>query len=485
MLRHASIYFLFRAGNGVVALLSLVLLTRWLPAEQYGRYALGISGANVIAALGFQWLNVSVGRFHGSRGIAARPLFETAQRCALVLGVAILAGALLLAALAGPLTGSSGFILTVAALGVTLGVHGLHLQFLNALQEALRYGWLTASRAWMALGLSLAAVCSGGLATAALAGTLVGSAAAVALFGARKPSPPDAGDAAAHAGAIAPELLRFGLPLSLTYLSIAILDAADRFMLNHWHGPAAVAAYGAAFDLVQQILGAALNVLYLAAYPKIIAAWERDGGEAAKAALAPLRRAALTLAPLGALLFAGLAPEIAGFMLGTQVSASAAAVMPAIAVAVAFSGMRAFCFDIALHLRRATRLHVTMTALMAGLNIALNVLLIPRFGALGAAAASAAAFSLGAALSLWFGRTDGLFDNIWLDLTRSALAVLAGWACIRLAQFQMLNLPHDSLVDAPPVRLLLCASLGIAGYLAVNELIRFIQQRYLRPAPRH
>lgn len=479
MLRHASIYFLFRAGNGVVALLSLMLLTRWLPAEQYGRYALGISGANVIAALGFQWLNVSVGRFHGSRGVAPDQLFNTARRCAAVVGAAVLLGALVLAALDWPVAGSSGFVLTVAALGVTLGVHGLHMQFMNARQDVMRYGWLTASRAWLALGLTLAAVWSGGLATAALAGTLVGSAVAVALLGARKPRP---SDAAQPQSGLAPELLRFGLPLSLTYLSIVILDAGDRFMLNHWHGPAAVAAYGAAFDLVQQILGAALNVLYLAAYPKVIAAWERDGNEAAKAALAPLRRATLTLAPLGALLFAGLAPEISRLMLGAQVAAQAAAVMPAIALAVAFSGMRAFCFDIALHLRRATRLHVTTTALMAGLNLALNLMLIPRFGTWGAAVASAAAFALGAALSLWFGRVDGLFDNVWIDLARSAVAVLAGWACMQVTRSQLMALPalsQGGLIETTLPLLLLCAAIGGAAYLGTSELIRVAQRRYL------
>lgn len=478
MLRHASIYFLFRAGNGVVALLSLMLLTRWLPAEEYGRYALGISGANVIAALGFQWLTVSVGRFHGSRGIAPRRLFDTARRCAGVVAAAVLAGALLLVVLDWPAAGTHGFVLTVAALGVTLGVHGLHLQFLNSRQDALRYGWLTASRSWLALALCLAAVWSGGLATAALAGTLVGSAAAVALLGARKAQLQGADDDQPTRGALTPELLRFGLPLSLTYLSITILDASDRFMLNHWHGAAAVAAYGAAFDLVQQILGAVLNVLYLAAYPRIIAAWERDGSDAAKAALAPLRRATLTLAPLGALLFAGLAPDITALMLGPQVAPQAAAVMPAVAVAVAFSGMRAFCFDIALHLRRATRLHVTTTALMATLNIVLNLMLIPRFGAWGAAVASAAAFSLGAGLSLWFGRMDRLFDNVGIEFARSAVAVLAGWACMQAARSHMLALPHDSLAEATPVRLLLCAIVGIAGYLGINEFVRLVQQRH-------
>lgn len=470
MLRHASLYFLFRAGNGIVALLSLMLLTRWLPPEQYGLYALGISGANVVAALGFQWLNVSVGRFHGSQRWQPELLFGTARRCALVIGLVALLGAAVLAALGWPAAGSPSFVLMVAALGVTLGVHGLHLQFLNARQDTLRYGWLTAGRAWFALALCLAAVWSGGLATAALAGTLVGSALAVALLGARRPEP---SDPAGPVRGMTPELLRFGLPLSLTYLSIIILDASDRFMLNHWHGPAAVAAYGASFDLVQQVLGAVLNVLYLAAYPKIIAAWEQSGADAAKASVAPLRRATLTLAPLGALLFAALAPELAGLMLGPQVAAPAAAVMPAIAVAVAFSGMRAFCFDVALHLRHATRLHVTTTALMAAFNLGLNLLLIPRHGAWGAAVASAAAFTLGAGLSLWFGRMDGLFDNVWIDLTRSSLAALAGWVCIQLVR------SHAGPFETPLPLLLLCTAIGAAAYVGASELLRVAQRRFL------
>ncbi len=470
MLRHASLYFLFRAGNGIVALLSLMLLTRWLPPDQYGLYALGISGANVISALGFQWLNVSVGRFHGSQRWRPELLFGTARRCALVIGLIALFGAAVLAAIGWPAAGSPSFVLTVAALGVTLGVHGLHLQFLNARQDTLRYGWLTAGRAWFALALCLAAVWGGGLATAALAGTLVGSALAVVLLGARKPKP---SDPAEPGHGMTPELLRFGLPLSLTYLSIIILDASDRFMLNHWHGPAAVAAYGAAFDLVQQILGAVLNVLYLAAYPKIIAAWEQNGADAAKASLAPLRHATLTLAPLGALLFAALAQDLTKLMLGPAVAVPAAAVMPAIAVAVTFSGMRAFCFDVALHLRHATRLHVTTTAMMAVLNLGLNLLLIPRYGASGAAVASATAFTLGAGLSLWFGRTDGLFDNIWVDLTRSALAVFAGWACIQLAR------SHAGSFDTTLPRLLLSAAIGTTAYVGTSELLRVALRRFL------
>ncbi|MGM9484171.1 lipopolysaccharide biosynthesis protein [Roseateles sp. NT4] len=422
MLRQVSLYFLFRAGNGVVALLSLMLLTRWLTPEQYGRYALGISTANVISALGFQWLNVSVGRFYSSRSISPARLLEAAHRYAAGVSAIVLVGAIALAGSALPIHTTPTFIFATAALGVALGFHNLHMQFLNAQQNTLRYGWLTASRAWLALALALGAIWYGWQATGALAGVAIGSVAAILMWGVRRQglSAVDSDTAEQNIGG---KLLRFGLPLSLNFLAIVALDTVDRFMLNHWHGPAAVGAYGAAFDLIQQTMGATLNVLYLAAYPRVVAAWEQGGTEAAKSALRPLRSAMLVVAPLAVLLFASLSSDIAHLVLGANVASQSAEVMLPVALAVAFSGMRAFCFDIALHLHQSTRMQVVMAALMAGVNVVLNILLIPRFGPAGAAWASAVAFGCGMVISLWFGRSDRLFAGIGAEL---AAAVLAG-----------------------------------------------------------
>lgn len=420
MLRQVSLYFLFRAGNGVVALISLMALTRWLTPEQYGRYALGISAANVISALGFQWLNVSVGRFYSSRSISPARLLDAAYRYATCVGAIVVLGALALAGSAALTHIAPTFILATAGLGVALGFHNLHMQILNADQNALRYGWLTASRAWLALALALAAVWCGWQATGALAGVAVGSAVAVILLGARRRDLRTVQDNAEEN--IGNKLLRFGLPLSLSYLSIVTLDSVDRFMLNHWRGEAAVGAYGAAFDLIQQTMGATLNVLYLAAYPRVVAAWEQDGAPAARAMLRPLRFAMLIVAPLAVLLFACLSSDIAHLVLGANIAGPAAEVMFPLALAVAFSGMRAFCFDIALHLRQSTRMQVLMTAMMAVVNLALNLLLIPRFGPMGAAWASACAFGCGMVASLWFGRSDRLFAGIGAELAAAGVA---------------------------------------------------------------
>lgn len=427
MLRQAGLYFVFRASNGLVALLSLILLTRWLAPDQYGIYALGVSAANAVATLGFQWLAISVGRFYSRHAESPAPLLAAAYRHAVQVSIFVASMGLVIAVCVDSL-GTPVFVFATGALGITLGIHNLHMQVLNAQQNVLRYGWLTAFRAWFALLFATVAIWCGGHAGEALLAMAMGSAIAISLFGV-KLKPKSTSFRAPVAPEVGQQLFRFGLPLSLTYLSIVTLDAADRFMLNYWHGPAAVGAYGAAFDLIQQTMGAALNVLYLAAYPRIVAAWERDGAHGARLLLRPLRFAVLLVAPLAVLLYAGLASEIAHIVFGDGIASESAAVMFPLALAVAFSGMRAFCFDIALHLRQSIRLQILTAVLMAVINLLLNVLLVPSFGAIGAAWASACAFGIGMLTSLWFGRTDRLFDGIGREMIGALLAgATALWA---------------------------------------------------------
>ncbi len=428
MLRHAALYLLFRGANGLVALLSLYALTRLLSAEGYGRYALGMASINAVAVLGFQWLNVSMGRFHaGDDGEAKRLRLAAAHHA--------WAGLSLLALVLLPMAGGLGLIrsldamdlLLAAAGGAVLALHGLHLQLFNAEQQPTRYGWLGVARASLALVGCLLAVRVFGTPTAALAGLATGSLLSLLWLGHRP----------GLRGLLAPprsslpamaSLARFGLPLSLTYLSIVLLDVTDRFLIDHWHGSAALAPYGAAFDLCQQTMAAVLNVLYLACYPRIVKVWEQEGPVAARHATAPLQRGMLLLAPWLVLVFSSAAPEICALLLGPELREPAARLLPWIATAVLFSTLRAFLLDIALHLQQATRLHVLTTGLMAFSNLALNLVLVPRHGGWGAALASACAFAIGMMASLWFGRRAGIFEGLGSQLLRVLLctALTAG-----------------------------------------------------------
>jgi O-antigen/teichoic acid export membrane protein len=59
------------------------------------------------------------------------------------------------------------------------------------------------------------------------------------------------------------------------------------------------------------------------------------------------------------------------------------------------------------------------------LNVALNLTLIPKFGVLGAAMSTAAAFSMGAVMSWWFGRRLRVYPLGMRELFSMVLSLLA------------------------------------------------------------
>jgi O-antigen/teichoic acid export membrane protein len=54
MIHHSFQYFIVRAGNGVFAIATLAVLTRFLSPAEYGVYALGMAIASVVSTIFFQ-----------------------------------------------------------------------------------------------------------------------------------------------------------------------------------------------------------------------------------------------------------------------------------------------------------------------------------------------------------------------------------------------------------------------------------------------
>jgi O-antigen/teichoic acid export membrane protein len=412
VLRHSAAYFAVRAVNGILALTSIYLLTRWLTREQYGHYALGMAAINVASALGFQAIGVAAARFHpttlapqGPSGAALSG--ETWRLFGRAAAVVVALGSV--AALAAHGFGAQGavgvpMIVAITLGAVVMGLHNLGLQFANVQGNPLRYGWLTTSRSAFVLALALALVSWGYGAVGALTAVVVGGLLSVSLFSPAQPwrAPRD------RDPQLRRQLVDYGVPLALTYMAAMVVDVADRFLIASFHGPSAVGSYAAAYDLAQQTISVVLNVFFLAAYPKIVAAWERDGASAARASGVPLGQAFAWAAPFVLATFVGLAPEIARTMFGAAMHADAARLLPWIALATTIAAFKAFWLDIAFVMTRDTAFLWRNSLWMAITNVALNLALMPTMGPVGSAYAAVAAFALGAARSWWYGRARGV-----------------------------------------------------------------------------
>src|SRR5690606_26248974 len=151
-------------------------------------------------------------------------------------------------------------------------------------------------------------------------------------------------------------------------------------------------------------LNVLLAIVYTAAYPLAVSALEQGGHRAAVAQTARNGELIATVALAGAAVLTVLAPQIVGLAVGAQYRATAVQLVPWIALSAALGGIKAFHFDMAFHLGRNSRGLMTSSAVAASANVALNLVLIPRFGLLGAAYASAAALALATVLSARLGR---------------------------------------------------------------------------------
>jgi O-antigen/teichoic acid export membrane protein len=430
MFKTSLIYFLIRAINGVLALAMIYILTRLLSAEQYGLYALGMAGIGLCGSVFFQWIAVAVSRFYAAHVAVPDALLTEAYR---LFSRIALVGLLLTAIYVvwSPMPSVTPVLALAIGVGaVAMGLHSLGLQVANARGKPVSFGLLTFSRGAFALAAAVAFVQAGFGGAGAVFGVALASVLSVAIFGARRLT---------KAKYSNPELRRqmivYGLPLTLTYFSTMVLDVSDRFMIGWWLASSAVAGYAASYDLTQQTVGAILNVFFLASYPAIIVAWERGGIHADNQAMRSLSRALMLAVPLMAGLFIGLAPEISSFFFGVAVQTDAAKVMPWVAFAISIGCFKTYYLDIAFHLTKETHMQLRITAVMAVLNVALNLILLPRLGVIGAAISTAVAFTTGTLLSWLFGRRLIHYPHSGRDFTNMLVALAALSFCLRICDF--------------------------------------------------
>lgn len=456
MLNTSLIYFLIRAINGMLAIATIYILTRLLSAEQYGLYALGIAGIGLCGSVLFQWIAVSVSRFYAAHVTEPDALLTEAYRLFYRIAIGGLVLTVIYAAWSPTPAITPILALTIGGGAIAMGLYSLSLQVANARGLPLSYGLLTASRGAFALAAAVTFVVTGFGGTGAVLGVALACVLSVAFFGARRQT---------RVRHNTPELRRqmivYGLPLTLTYFATMVLDVSDRFMIGWWLGAPAVAGYAAAYDLTQQLVGAIMNVLFLAAYPRVVSAWEAGGATAASQAMLPLSRAMLLGAPLVTGIFIGWASDISQIVFGISVRSDAAQIMPWVAFAIAVGCLKSYFLDIAFQLAKVTQMQVRITVVMAVLNVMLNLLLMPNFGVVGAAIATAAAFSVGAILSWWFGRRLGIYPARARDVISMFFTLLA----IVMAMYISPKSSYGDIFNAV-LRLLV----GLAAYVTIISI---------------
>ena len=189
------------------------------------------------------------------------------------------------------------------------------------------------------------------------------------------------------------QLLRFGLPFLPTGLAIALLDSADRLLLERLDSVAAAGLYsaGARVGMVMGLLVAAFRFAW---QPYFLAtSREKEAKKIFSRILTYMVAACLTLFLLMSLFIDELLRlRVGGYSFFGEPFWASARVVPPIMLASLFYALY-LVFEAALYLEKKSGLIALVTIAGVGVSLALNLLLIPQWGPLGSAWARVIAYA--------------------------------------------------------------------------------------------
>jgi len=388
LVRHTSQYMVSSAITAVLGFLSAAVFTRLLTPADYGIYVVGFSMANFIAATIFTWVRYSVMRFEAEGGAVDVRLTSLTAYVVSAATTPILL--LSLHFIFHAPWERAGFALAVA-LGMSLFDLGQEILRSRLNVRAFMIGSVLRSAVAFVVCIGIAELGGGGLGQlggAALAYFVSSLISARAIW--RGPRAPMDWDKLKL-------FLWLGASVTAAGFLVTFQASLDRLFIAWRFGDVEAGLYGAAADVVKQIILIPAGSVAAAAFPLTVRTFAR--GDAAET-----RR---QLERTGELLFAVLAPAAVGlaltapfldsFLLGPAFRETAATIMPILAFAWLFQSVSQSYIHVSFHLAMRQDLAIPHGLATLAANAALLWPLTSIFGPTGAAWSLLASEFIGAA----------------------------------------------------------------------------------------
>lgn len=424
-------YFPASLAGGLASFGAVYALTRLLSPADYGFYALALTTMGIVYTLSITWAEAAAYRFAGE----AHAKGKTADHIRTIMALLAASAALGIALMSGAILIASDPVLRVA---LTAAMSTMVLApLVNAAQEMNRAQQRVARWSTLRICQDVGAFALGtflawrtGLGPAA---PFVGLASTLALLalveGSRLWRE-------SKSGQFRPERVKpymtYGVPVAMALALNIALDAGDRFLIALFLGPEAVGVYAAGYGIADKSVGLLCAWAAAAGAPMMMMAWERDGPEAVREVSRHVARTLLLVsAPAGAGL-ALVAQPLSEVMIGEDMRAQAASIMPWIALSGLINGFVLHYVSEAYQLSRRTDLRAWLMIIPAVANVALNAILLPWIGLMGAVYATVACYALALVLLAGVGRKLAPLSWPWADFLKVAGACAAMAIAVRL-----------------------------------------------------
>jgi O-antigen/teichoic acid export membrane protein len=395
------IYFSTIVVGQLASLLLLPVVTKFLSPAAYGEYALVLATTGLIGTLGTVWIrNVSMRLYFDYLKIGrTRAFFWTVAGMQALVMLLCLGGSYVVVGGASDALPLS--LCAAAALSVLAGdFYALSLNTLRASHRAMSFGAAEILSALVRLAGTWLALLGGWRTPTMLFVFATVSVAAAALAAAPALRRVLAGPIGFERAAVV-ELVRLGLPSIPLSIGGWIIALSDRTLLAWFLDLRAVGVYSAAYGLADRAVGGLASALFMTAWPAILTAWSHDPLAAPRTISRYL--AAFVLLSTGPCVLLILQHNFVLTLLTSRDYASGAEIIPYV-VASAWLGAVSTYLNRPLELTKRYGTLSAITLVAAGINLGLNLWLIPRYGVEAAGFSTMCAFVGMAVLSGIFGQ---------------------------------------------------------------------------------
>ena len=468
--RNMLAYIPVNLANIIASFGTIVVLTRLLDSEEFGRYALAMITMQFAHMGFFTWLEAAMARFQAraeqENDVSSH--LKTLYSYGIATGVA--GFALMMTLLwAAPISDLMKTLLVFTLASTSLQViFNLGMEAHKAAHRVKRYSFIYSTQTLLSFTLGIILILATPLREVApYIGIIIALIISLAIdlpFMLRK----------MKGGIVQPAKAKtyfnYGMPICISLLLAYALNSADMYLIAGMmeNGEASAGQYNAGYNLANRSLEILFVWISMAATPIAVTLMEKEGVERSREIMKDYGASLLWIAMPAATGIALVAKEF-GFILGESVRAEAVTVMPMIAFAGVLNGLISYYAQRAFMLSGRTSMFVWAMIPPVVLNIGLNIWLIPIHGLMGAVYATVISYALGFVLAVAVGRR---FYPLPIPV-RATFEIGFACACMAVAVLALPDISH--LPDF--VALVIKAALGASVYGAVCMAINAANSR--------
>lgn len=184
--------------------------------------------------------------------------------------------------------------------------------------------------------------------------------------------------------------MAFSLPLMAAEISWVVLDSGDRFFVQHYLGAQALGFYAAAYGIAIYLQDVIMAPLQMALFPICMKVWNNEGKKATQDFLARSLDQFILVA-VAVVCVAIVTSRDVIVLLASRKFQEAHTLLPYLVIGLVLSAVTIYFRPGLMIHKRAAKIAVA-TFYASILNIALNIILLPRIGLVGAAIATTVSY---------------------------------------------------------------------------------------------